>query len=204
MSIFDTRHMLESQEAQIALVLYQVAQGIENLVRKRGEAFGLSSTQLQTLLFLSKAHPVYSNIGSIARRFSITPATATRVIDALEEKGLVLRARKEEDRRTVTVRLTEAGRELVAKISGLGEELERLVEKASKDRQEALLEGLKHVLKALQQEGYVTASGICKTCAFFQANAYPGQAKPHYCRLTRESLSEEEVLQEWLDWVEAQ
>lgn len=196
-------HVLESQEAQIALVLYQIAQGIFFLLRKRGEAEGLSSTQLQTLLFLSNAHPIYSNIGSIARKFSITPATTTRVVDALEQKGLVERVRSEEDRRTVTVRLTEAGRELVAKISEIGTELKSLIKKAPEDKQGALLDGLKHVLKAMQQEGYVTASGVCKTCAFFQADVYLGQERPHYCHLTGEPLSEEEAWQEWLDWVEA-
>jgi len=204
MSIFTMPYILESSSAQLALVLYQIAQGIENLVRKHSEAEGLSSTQLRTLLFLSNAHPIYSNIGSIARKFSITPATTTRVIDALEQKGLVERVRKEEDRRTVTVRLTEAGKKMIAKASGIGDELERFVKIISKDKQGALLEGLKQVLKAMQQEGYVTASGICKSCAFFQADAHLGQKRPHRCYLTGEYLSEEEALQEWLDWVEAQ
>lgn len=202
MSIFTTAYMQKSSTAQLTLVLYRIAQGIENLMRKHSEAEGLSSTQLRTLLFLYNAHPFYRNIGSIARKFSITPATTTRVIDALEQKGLVERVRKEEDRRTVTVRLTEAGKKMITKASRIGDELERLVKLISKDEQEALLEGLKHLLKALQQEGYVTASGICKTCAFFQADVHAGQKRPHHCRMTGESLSEDEALQEWLDWVE--
>jgi len=69
------------------------------MVRKQGEAWGLSRAGVQALLFLDNAHPRSRTIGSIARRLSVTPATASRLVDALERKGLVKRVRLEEDRR---------------------------------------------------------------------------------------------------------
>src|ERR1700760_533204 len=38
------------------------------------------------------------------------PSTASRILDALERRAIVRRARSEEDRRGVTVTLTDAGR----------------------------------------------------------------------------------------------
>ena len=43
-------------------------------------------------------------------------ANLTTVVDSLERKTLVIRKRAEEDRRRVTVYLTESGRELIAKV----------------------------------------------------------------------------------------
>jgi DNA-binding MarR family transcriptional regulator len=156
---------------------------------------------VQALLFLYNAHPRSCTIGSIARRLSVTPATATRLVDALERKGLVRRVRLEEDRRTVRVEPTEEGRKVVGEIADIGEELERLVRILPEGEQEALAKGLKEVLKAMQQAGYVTASGTCRGCSFFQPEAYPGEKRPHYCALTGERLSEEESYLERLDWV---
>ena len=43
-------------------------------------------------------------------------ANLTTVVDSLERKTLVVRKRAEEDRRRVTVYLTEAGRKLIARV----------------------------------------------------------------------------------------
>jgi len=183
------------------LALYRIAQGIEALVRQRGEAFGLSRTGVQALLFLYNAHPSSRTIGSIAKRLSVTPATATRLVDALERKGLVQRVRLREDRRTVRVEPTAEGLKVVGEIADIGEELERLILTLPREEQEAFAENLKVVLKAMQQAGYVTASGTCRGCSFFQPEAYPDEERPHYCALTGERLSEEESYLERLDWV---
>ena len=47
----------------------------------------------------------------LADEAGIAPSTATRILDALERRGIVQRARSSEDRRGVTVTLTQAGRE---------------------------------------------------------------------------------------------
>src|SRR5690606_24232591 len=52
--------------------------------------------------------------GALARAPSLSPATVTGIPDRLEARGLVERRRQENDKRTVVVRLTPAGRRLVA------------------------------------------------------------------------------------------
>jgi MarR family 2-MHQ and catechol resistance regulon transcriptional repressor len=47
------------------------------------------------------------------RRLSASKATATEVLDTLENRGFVVRNRLEDDRRAVAVTLTSAGRNLV-------------------------------------------------------------------------------------------
>jgi MarR family 2-MHQ and catechol resistance regulon transcriptional repressor len=47
------------------------------------------------------------------RRLAASKATATEVLDTLESRGFVIRSRLEDDRRAVSVALTDAGRNLV-------------------------------------------------------------------------------------------
>lgn len=52
----------------------------------------------------------------LADHLRIAPRSATEVVDALEERGWVLRAPDSTDRRATTLTLTEGGRELVLSI----------------------------------------------------------------------------------------
>lgn len=54
--------------------------------------------------------------GELGTKILKSNANLTTVVDSLERKTLVLRKRSEEDRRRVTVYLTESGRELIARV----------------------------------------------------------------------------------------
>jgi DNA-binding MarR family transcriptional regulator len=53
-----------------------------------------------------------ARVRDLASEAGITPSTATRILDALERRAIVSRARSDDDRRGVTVRLTALGREM--------------------------------------------------------------------------------------------
>lgn len=63
---------------------------------------------LQTLRLVSTGGGL--KVSDVARRQSVSNATASARIDRLERKGFVARVRSETDRRVVIVRLTDAGR----------------------------------------------------------------------------------------------
>jgi MarR family transcriptional regulator, organic hydroperoxide resistance regulator len=64
------------------------------------------------LLELLTTRPV-ARVQELAGHAGITPPTATRILDALERRGIVRRVRSEEDRRAVAVSLTDLGNELL-------------------------------------------------------------------------------------------
>lgn len=198
MIIADAKELLKSKEAQIALTLYRVTQGIETVTRKAGEAQGLSSSQVQTLLFLSDAHPSNRYIGSIAKRFKIASPTVTRIVDALEKKGLVKRIRGEKDRRSVKIKITNRGEDVVEGISDIGNFLQDMVASLSKEDKDILLHSLKEIMKTMQQKGYISLSMICRDCAYFEPNVKEDSKQPHRCLLTGENLSDDESYMEWL------
>jgi DNA-binding MarR family transcriptional regulator len=56
-----------------------------------------------------------ARVQELAEQAGIAPSTATRILDALERRGVVRRMRSREDRRAVAVSLTAAGERLLRK-----------------------------------------------------------------------------------------
>jgi DNA-binding MarR family transcriptional regulator len=72
---------------------------------------GLSAPQLIALR-LTEAEPGIS-IGEVARRMFAHPSTVSGVIDRLESRGAIRRLTDAEDRRSIRLELTPAGRRLL-------------------------------------------------------------------------------------------
>src|ERR1700749_1402791 len=72
----------------------------------------LTLSQYSLLLPLSSADT--ARVSDLAAGAGIAPSTASRILDALERRAIVRRARSEEDRRGVTVTLTDDGRAALA------------------------------------------------------------------------------------------
>lgn len=68
----------------------------------------LTLSQYSLLLPLSDADT--ARVSDLAAGAGIAPSTASRILDALERRAIVRRARSVEDRRGVTVTLTDHGR----------------------------------------------------------------------------------------------
>lgn len=59
-----------------------------------------------------------ARVRDLAVEAGITASTATRILDALERRGIILRSRSAHDRRSVTVTLTDFGREALGHQDG--------------------------------------------------------------------------------------
>ena len=85
----------------------------------------LSATQYNVLRILRGAGDDGASCKDIASRLVARDPVITRLMDRLEQRGLVARDRANEDRRVVTHRLTKAGLELVNGLDGEIEVLHR-------------------------------------------------------------------------------
>jgi DNA-binding MarR family transcriptional regulator len=75
-------------------------------------------TLSQYSLLLPLADTETARVSDLAAEAGIAPSTATRILDALERRIMVRRTRSPEDRRGVTVRLTDAGRQTLCDQDG--------------------------------------------------------------------------------------
>jgi DNA-binding MarR family transcriptional regulator len=86
-----------------------------NLTRRLAadlERIGVSATGFTMLVLLTSAGGRLE-LRTMRRRLGASKATATEVLDTLENRGFVARSRLESDRRAVAVSLSEAGFNLV-------------------------------------------------------------------------------------------
>ncbi len=77
--------------------------------------FGMPFSHIQILCMLSGTE---MSIGEISARLGIAKPNVTPLLDALAERGLLIRCRSEVDRRIVNVRLLPEGCELAEQLQG--------------------------------------------------------------------------------------
>ena len=77
----------------------------------------LSPSQFHLLEPLMRS-PAALCVGELADAAGVTPPSATRMLDGLQDRGLVARVRTSDDRRLVRVQITPEGVELVTRKHG--------------------------------------------------------------------------------------
>jgi len=85
----------------------------EALQTRIWHAAELTLVQVRVLRRLAKQP---RSIGSLGADLMLAPPSMTRLIDRLEERGLIERRRDDEDRRKVLAKITDEGRRLVSAI----------------------------------------------------------------------------------------
>lgn len=101
-----------------------VLRAIRRILRKTAEhsrqlsrEAGLTVPQTLCLRFLAEADgDAEVTVARISQAIQLAPATVSRLLDRLEDAGLVSRERRSHDRRRVCLSLTELGRQQIDKL----------------------------------------------------------------------------------------
>jgi DNA-binding MarR family transcriptional regulator len=110
----------------------------------------LSVFELLALMLSDKYQTV--TMSNLAQGMSVPMSTATGIVDRLVKKGLLERGRSEEDRRVVTVFLTESGKDMIEDLKGhLYSLLDRVRGLLSVEEFETALELLRKLILGFQQ-----------------------------------------------------
>ena len=110
----------------------------------------LTLPQLRTLLILAEEGPLV--IGQIAQRLGIGLSTGGHLVDRLVQAGLAERMEDSEDRRRTLARLTPKGEELHARLLNRVQHIQKLIQKLDEDDLAALLQGLRALNRAVDEE----------------------------------------------------
>ena len=118
---------------------------VSRLMRRRFDArarlIGVTRAQWRTLTTLSRNEGI--NQGGLADLLEVEPITLCRMIDRLEEAGLVERRRDPADRRAWLIFLTTKAHTLLAQLRGLADGMiEGALQGLDDERRAALMETL--------------------------------------------------------------
>ncbi len=116
----DARTLTQPEEAGLSVgqLMSRARASLLTTLDAELERFGLNSTQFIVLKHLGEgaAHTA----ADLCRLNRYDTGAMTRILDRLEEKGLVRRERGREDRRVVFLRLAPAGKALLPRLMAVG------------------------------------------------------------------------------------
>lgn len=107
----------DSIEQEAYLHLWRTYDRLKALEDELFEPFGLSAQQYNALRLLRAASPDALTVQGLAARLISRAPDMTRLLDRLEERGLIARCRRRSNRRIVDVSLTEQGRQLLDELA---------------------------------------------------------------------------------------
>jgi len=114
-----------STEEEVSLNILRTAALLEHAVAERLKPHGLTATQYNVLRILRGAGEQGLCRNEVGERMLKPVPDVTRLLDRLEDSGLVARHRDGEDRRFVTARISRKG---LAKLASLDEPVTRMHE----------------------------------------------------------------------------
>lgn len=138
---------------------FAVRQVIQAANFNRFQGAGLSATQFMTLNLLPAGTGGLA-MGELARRLNLKPATVAKTVDSLEARKLVTRLRDAQDKRVVTVQVTDAGAELQNAANGhFRLQIQKIFSGMEPGERAGLIAGLESVVRAAGSEGEPPESG---------------------------------------------
>ena len=132
------------------------------IVQAEGYDGELSPAQWMALRFFARANRFSRTPSAFAEFQATTRGTATQTIKALEAGGYIVRQQLESDGRSVSLQLTDKGREALARDPF--EVLVRAVAALDPQQRAVLHHALQHVLTAVAESGAHRRFGVCSDC----------------------------------------
>lgn len=128
----------------LGFLLHDVARLLRKRFEQRARNLGLTRSHWQTLAYLNVNEGIHQ--AGLAELLEIEPITLVRILDRLQERGLVERRQHPTDRRIWLLYLKDAARPLVAEMRQIGDATRgEALEGISEAEREALHRTLTHM-----------------------------------------------------------
>ncbi len=143
---------IDEYALQVILTILHIIGNLRNTSVEASSEVELSYPQ--SLLLYTVLEAGSATITQLSNSLKVTQGVVSRMVDRLEEKGLVERSRDREDRRVVTVRLSPQGREFALSMIDMHlEGLRKSLMEISPEDRERFLSVLKGIEAGMEREG---------------------------------------------------
>lgn len=139
----------------IAFVISDVARLYRRRFDERTRSFGITGPQMRAVIAIMRFPGI--NQGALADRLDVEPITTCRMVDRLEQAGLVERRRDPQDRRAWQLFLTDAAEPIAEKLQAIGQTvLNESLDGVTPDNREAIMTILGAIRDNLTSSGQAT------------------------------------------------
>jgi DNA-binding MarR family transcriptional regulator len=174
--------------------IIQPLERLARLMRAREHEGDLNPAQWEALRYLSRANRFSNSPGALTRYLSATKGTISQTLIALERKGLIAKAVREGEKRSITLTLSAQGHETLARDpwSTMAKTADELGGKTRR----RLFKGLREMLAVEIKRSGEASFGSCATCRFFREKGRDAQGiGPHLCMYFNQPLGNRETTQ---------
>ena len=177
-----------TKDAAIAPLIERLAR----LMRAAEHAHGLNPAQWEALRYIARANRFSNSPGALTRYLGATKGTVSQTVQALERKGLLTKASRMGEKRSVVLALTETGRAMLcndpwARLSAAEADL-------SDKTRRRMARGARELLDGELSRGNHPTFGTCETCRYFREDGMKDSADgPHQCMAFTAPLSDIET-----------
>ena len=149
---------------QILRTLRRILRRISQHSREIARESGLSIPQMLCMKAIDGLRSEAEiTVAMIASAVQLTPATVSRILDRLEQRGFVVRERRSQDRRRVCVTLSDAGKAQLDDLpQPLNEAFLQRIQRLETGERMTLLASLTRIVELLDAEG-LDASPVLTT-----------------------------------------
>lgn len=165
---------------EIALPFERLAR----LMRAAEHGEGLNPAQWEALRYLSRANRFSNSPGALTRYLGATKGTISQTVIALERKGFIAKATRQGEKRSVELRLTAKGEEVLRKDPWA--KLAIAAENLGGKTRRRLAKGLRELLDGELKRSSHLSFGRCASCRYFREK---GAGDGHHCMLLEVPLS---------------
>jgi DNA-binding MarR family transcriptional regulator len=154
-----------------------VLERLSRLMRAAEHDGDLNPAQWEALRYLARANRLSNSPAALTRYLGATKGTISQTVMALERKGYIAKAKRPNEKRSVTLTLTAKGEEKLKQDpwARLSVDIDQLSGKVRR----RLGQGLNELLVAELDRSGLRTFGLCETCRFFGDAGKAGSTRPH-------------------------
>ena len=187
-SIFNPQEQERHISSKIVVGLERISEVFKILLWEKAKLVGLSPIQIQLLIFITYHKEELCNVSALAKEFNITKPTISDAVRILEKKGLIIKDFSSNDNRSYTIKVSDAGKKIVAEIENFANPLRDQLEGIQQVELESLFSTLSKLIYQLNQAEILTVQRTCYGCKF-----YDRQGMKDYCNLLDKELHNNEI-----------
>ena len=166
---------------------------LARVMRAREHEDGLNPAQWEALRYLSRANRFSNSPGALTRYLGATKGTVSQTVMALARKGFIAKSLREGGRKSLSLVLTDKGREALAR-DPWGQLAREADELGGKTRRR-LQRGVTELLDRELARAGLRSFGVCTSCRFFRERGRSDDPKgPHLCMLFEQPLTADDTL----------
>lgn len=172
----------EDIDCKIAGLITKMSQVNRILLWEMAKQENLTPTQIRLLDILRMKGEDLCCVNDLAEEMDLTQPTVSDAVKTLDQKKLIKRKKKKEDKRVTLLNLTDKGRIVSERVSAWSQILIEHFSRIDEEKKERIIFCLMEVVRSLWEADIISEARICLNCRHFERRKDDRNENIYFCR----------------------